>query len=123
MGELKKRGGVWWIRYYRNGRRFEESARTSNKDVARDVLKVKEGHIASGAPVSARIGRLRFEDAVADIVAEYTINGRKSLKDLERRIKKHLAPFFGGRRMSEITTADVRAFTKQRLDADASPAK
>lgn len=36
MGQLRKRGDVWWIRYYRNGRRFEESARTDKKEVARD---------------------------------------------------------------------------------------
>lgn len=28
MGQLRKRGDIWWIRYYRNGRRYEESART-----------------------------------------------------------------------------------------------
>jgi hypothetical protein len=25
---LRLRGNVWWIRYYRSGRRFEESAKT-----------------------------------------------------------------------------------------------
>lgn len=34
MGSLRKRGGVWWIRYYRNGRRSEESANTDNKKAA-----------------------------------------------------------------------------------------
>ena len=24
MGGLKQRGQIWWIRYYRNGRRYEE---------------------------------------------------------------------------------------------------
>jgi len=28
MGQLRKRGGVWWIRYLPDGRRHEESART-----------------------------------------------------------------------------------------------
>ena len=28
MGEIRKRGGVYWIRYYRDGRRIEESAKT-----------------------------------------------------------------------------------------------
>jgi len=27
MGQLRKRGGVWGIQYYRNGQRFEESRR------------------------------------------------------------------------------------------------
>ena len=26
MGQVRKRRGVWWIRYYRDGRRLEESA-------------------------------------------------------------------------------------------------
>ena len=28
MGQIRKRGGVYWIRYYRDGQRYEESART-----------------------------------------------------------------------------------------------
>ena len=39
MGELRKRGSVWWMRYYRNGQRFEESTRTDKYDEARDQLK------------------------------------------------------------------------------------
>jgi hypothetical protein len=26
MGQLRKRGGVWWIRWYREGRRFDTRA-------------------------------------------------------------------------------------------------
>ena len=26
MGQIRKRGKVYWIRYYRNGQRIEESA-------------------------------------------------------------------------------------------------
>lgn len=115
MGQLRKRGDVWWIRYYRNGRRFEESARTDNYKKALDLLKVREGDVAKGVPVSPRVGRLRFEEAAADLVTEYTINRRKTLTDVKRRIDLHLSPFFAGRRMSEITSTDVRTFTKTRL--------
>jgi len=45
MGQIRKRGGVYWIRYYRNGRRFEESARTDKWETARDLLRTKEGHL------------------------------------------------------------------------------
>lgn len=120
MGQLRKRGGVWWIRYYRDGRRFEESARTDKYETARDLLKVKEGDIAKGMPVSSATGRYRFEDAQKDIETEYAVNKRRSIGELKRRIKKHLAPVFGSRRMATITTADVRTFTKKRMDAKAS---
>ena len=37
-----------------------------------------------------------------------------SLDELKRRIKLHLEPFFGHRKMSAITTSDVRAFIAKR---------
>ena len=120
MGQLRKRGNVWWIRYYRDGQRFEESARTDKKEKARDLLRQREGAIANGAPVSAKIGRLRFEDASADLINDYTVNAKKTTADVTRRIDLHLKPFFRGRRMSTITTVDVRTFIKQRQDKGAS---
>lgn len=57
---------------------------------------------------------MRFEDAARDLVNDYKVNHRRSLDELERRITKHLAPYFGGRRMTTITTADVRAYIVQR---------
>jgi hypothetical protein len=45
MGQLRKRGGIWWIRYYRNGQRFDESSGSSKKGAAVDLLKTKEGDI------------------------------------------------------------------------------
>ena len=60
------------------------------------------------------MGRLRFEEAAADVVNGYKTNGKGSIDEVERRIAKHLAPFFGGRRMAAITTADVRTYVVQR---------
>jgi integrase len=123
MGEIRRRGRIYWIRYYRAGRRYEESAHSDKRADAVELLKIREGDIAKGMPVSANIGRFRFEDAVADIEAEYVANGRRSLGHLTRRIARHLTPFFGGRRLASITTSDIRAFTRKRLDAGAAPAE
>lgn len=120
MGQIRKRGQTYWIRYYRDGRRYEESARTTSYEKARDTLRTREGEIAKGMPVSSEIGRLRFEDASKDLETEYEVNGRKSLDAVKRRVKLHLEPFFRRRRMSSITTTDIRTFTKKRLDAGAS---
>jgi hypothetical protein len=114
MGQLRKRGGVWWIRYYRNGKRHEESASSDKKKAAIDLLRIREGDISKGAPISAKIGRLRFEEAAADVINDYRTNGKRSLEVAERRIVKHLAPFFGGRKMSNITTSDVRTYVASR---------
>lgn len=42
MGEIKKRGGVYWVRYYRNGHRYEESAHTSDRMTALELLMTRE---------------------------------------------------------------------------------
>lgn len=117
MGELRKRGAIWQLRYYRNGVRHEESSRSKSKEIARDLLRRREGAIADGVPVTAKLNRFRFEEAANDLITEYKVNKRRSLDELERRIEKHLAPFFGGRRMASITTPDVRTYIEQRQAA------
>jgi integrase len=116
MGEIRKRGGVYWIRYYRDGRRHEESARSDKYAEAENLLKQREGDVAKGLPLSAKIGRLRFEAAAADMLNDYAINGKKSHDNLKNTIiDGALEPWFRGRRMAALTTADVRAYVAQRL--------
>lgn len=117
MGEIRQRGGIYWIRYYRNGRRQEESSRSATKQVAIDLLKLREGTLARGGTVTARMSRFRFEEAAADVVTDYRVNAQSSVRSVERRIRKHLQPFFGGRRMVAIGTADVKTYIATRLEA------
>ena len=95
MGELRRRGRVWWIRYYRNGRRHEESSRSTKKQAAIDLPKIREGDVAKGVPISAKVGQLRFREAAGDLMNDYTTNGRRSVRELDGRIRLHLDPFFG----------------------------
>src|SRR5690349_7312420 len=123
MGEVRKRGQTYWIRYYRNGKRYEESAGSDKKTAAIDLLKLREGDGARGLPVTPKIGRLRFEEAAQDVINDYRVNGKRSLEVVERKIAKHLSPFFGGRRMAAITTADVRTFIVERQAATHTTSK
>src|SRR5688572_25334593 len=122
MGEIRKRGKFYQIRYYRDGQRIEESTGFTKYDEARDLLKKREGAIADGVPITAKSTRLTFDDAAKDVISDYTVNGKKSKADLERRITLHLTPVFGGRTLNSITTADLRAFAAKRLEAGASNA-
>src|SRR5262245_36871579 len=117
MGVVYRQKGrsTWMIKYYRDGRAIYESSGTDVKDDARDTLKKREAAIVDGLPVSNKIGKLRFEDAKKDLINDYTVNNRRSLDELERRITLHLEPFFGHRKLSTITTTDVRAFIAKRL--------
>lgn len=116
MGVVYRQKGRsnWMLKYYRDGRPIYESSGTDIRDEAKKVLRVREGDIAKGVPITSKTGRVRFEDAAADLINDYRVNGRKSLDELERRIKLHLEPFFGKRKLSTITTSDVRAFIAKR---------
>ena len=123
MGQIRKRGAFYQIRYYRNGQRIEEATGFTTYNEARNLLKDREGDIAKGVPITAKSTRLTFDDAAKDVVTDYAVNGKKSKGHVERRIALHLTPTFGGRTLSSITAADVRAFAAKRLEAEASPAE
>ncbi len=123
MGHIRKRGNVYWIRYYSSGKRIEESAGSGKYGDARELLRTREGDIARGVPVTVASTRLTFDVAAADVVADYTTNQKRSTAEVKRRLKLHLAPFFKGRKLSSITSADLRRFSSARLEAGASHAE
>jgi integrase len=116
MGSIyrQKNSKKWWIKYYVNGRPHRESSQSEKETEARRLLRLREGDIERGVPLTPRVGRIRFEEAAADVINDYRTNGKRSLDDVERRIEKHLKPVFGRRRMATITTADVRSYVAAR---------
>lgn len=121
MGSIYRRGKKYWIAYYRNGRKYRESTGSHRESDAKRLLRLREGDIERGLPVTPRVGRLKFSEAADDLLNDYRVNGRRSIDHAQRRIDLHLAPVFGHRRMAGITTADIRSFISTRLDAKASP--
>jgi integrase len=110
----RRTSAVWWIRYYRDGRRHEESAHTTKESEARRLLRQREGAVADGKPVTAQQARVTFDEGATDLLNDYTTNGKRSIDVVRRRVEKHLRPYFGGRRLASITTADVRAYIAHR---------
>ncbi len=108
---------IWWVKYSRGGKSYAESSESKRKADAKRLLQRIEGDVVRGKPVTPKIGRLTFEDAAKDLLADYTTNGKRSYVVVERRVRKHVAPFFAGRRMSEITPTEVRAFIGHRQTA------
>jgi integrase len=120
----ERQSPVYWVKYTRAGKGYAESSGSDRKKDAVALLQDREGDIVRGKPVTPKMGRTTFEDASADILADYTTNDKRSVGGVERRLRKHLAPFFGGWRMSNITTSDVRKFiVKRQTDLSVRVAK
>jgi integrase len=122
MGSLYKRGDTWWIKYYQNGKAIRESTGTEKETEAKRFLKLREGQVAQGKRVVPYFERLRFEELAADLLADYQINGKRSLDKAQRSIK-HLQSYFGGMRAIDITTDHVRKYIAKRQEAEYSNAE
>jgi hypothetical protein len=100
MGSLYKRGSIWWLQYRQHGKLVRESSGSSKERVAQRMLRVREGDVERGIPVVPKRDKTTFDDAANDFLNDYRTNHRRSLKDCERRLRKHLTPLFSGRRLA-----------------------
>jgi integrase len=124
MGRIFKRGEVWWVAYCYRGREYRESTRaTGNKGetLAGKLLKKRLGEIGRGCLIGPNEERITFEELVADLERDYSINGKRSVDVLPRRVR-HLRQNFALFRAVDITTDRVRAYIVDRQAAGAANA-
>ena len=113
MGSIYRRGNIYWIKYSRGGRRFRESSESTKQSIAKRLLRLREGQIAQGKFTGLEPERIRFEALEKDLINDYTINGRKSVKMVEYNLN-HLRDYFGGMKAKNITADKIRAYVTWR---------
>ena len=73
LGNVYKRGPVWWVRYNNRGREYRESARSRERADAVAMLKHRLGDLHQG-PLSALAGaRVTFDSLAQDYLQERTL--------------------------------------------------
>ena len=124
-GSIYLRGRIWWIAYeHPDGSRTAESTGTGRRPVALRLLRKRTGAGANNLPVIARAEQVTFHDAAQMVINDFVANHaadateksvEKQLAVEKRRINKHLADYFGTRKLVGITTGDVTAYKAKRL--------
>jgi hypothetical protein len=99
MGCVYKRRNTYWVKYRRNGRAFYESSHSTKFETAKKLLAQREADGSRGIPVTPAIGRLKFDEAMDDLIAHHEMTKRRSLDKSRGRIDNHLRPAFRGRRV------------------------
>ena len=115
MGHIYQRGSIYWIKYYRNGRPYQESTKSEKEGVAKNLLKVREGEIAKGEAPGIHFDKIRFEEIAEGYLTDYKVNKRKSLKKAEQYIE-HLKGSFEGFRVINITTDRIKQHINRRIE-------
>lgn len=113
MGSIYRRGNVYWIKYYRNGKCYRESSQCDKKGVAKRLLQRREGEISEGRVPGICFDRVRIDDLIEDYLTDYGVNERRTLNKAQRCCR-YLLQEFGGMRATEITTSGVKRYIKKR---------
>jgi hypothetical protein len=117
-GSLFRRGGTWWIAYYRRGRLVRESAKTSKESTAARLLRARLATADRSDFVDPRAAeRLRFSDLSALYLQDYRLNQRRTLRDAMRYVEK-LGATFGQDRALDITPDRITAYADMRRTQD-----
>jgi integrase len=114
MGSIYKRGNIYWIKYYRNGKPYRESSESKREADAKRLLKKREGEISNGKLPGIYFDKVRFDELAESFLADYRINQKKSLERAEHSVK-HLKDSFEGFRIVDITTPRIQAYIEDRM--------
>jgi integrase len=112
-GSYYRRGSVFWVKYYKNGRPYRESTGSTLERDAKDLLNRRLGDIAAGRPVNPRADRIKLDELLDDLLTEYRVNERASLRRMKELVG-HLRPSLGHLRAAAVTTAEVNRYVGRR---------
>jgi len=109
----RKRSKFLWIQYCKDGKVYRESAKSTDYDYARRLLKVKEGRLAEGRSPEINASKTRIDQLVDLYLESYKTNGYRSIERAEEfadLIRQH----FGHLRAVELTTEHMRQYREKR---------
>jgi hypothetical protein len=119
MGSIYRRTGTYWIKYYRGGRPYRESAHSDKITEAKRLLALRERQVVEGRFPGLRVERVRIEELAKDYLRDYEINGRASIKDARRYVRV-FTEMLGALRVVELRSDPV--YIDQRRKAGAANA-
>lgn len=114
--------GIFSIRYADGAGVIRREA-AGTKGAAIKLYQKRKTEILQGKKLPENLRSVvRVNDLTEAVERDYRINGKKSLDSVQRRLKRHLLPFFGTYAASDVTTAHVNKYVDQRRQEGAQNA-
>jgi integrase len=121
-GSVFKRGRIYWIKYYKDGRPYRESSESEIQDDAERLLKRRQGDIITGKFAGLGPERILFRQLTEGVIEDYEINGRSSTDDVRQRLRDHLLPALGHIRAADFGTNQLKRYIADRQKQGAARA-
>ncbi len=122
LGSIYQRGGVWWVKYHRDGKSYRESSQSKAYTAAEGLLKRRLGEMVTGKFAGLAPERIRVRELLEDVLTDYKDNGRHTADQVSRRLKLQLVPAFGNIRAADFGTAHLRRYIAARRKEEAANA-
>ena len=123
-GRVFKRGQLWWVAYYDNGREQRESSGSRERKEAVKLLRQRLGEVAFGVtrsdtPKRKRARTVKMHDLFDLVEHHYELNGRTSKANglCLRRMRKH----FGRYPVEACTSLVISHYMTGRLRSGRKP--
>jgi integrase len=111
QGNVFLRKGIWHIRYWDGREQIRESARTTTRKEALDLLQERLAYV-----LQHRAGphRVTIDALLNLLIKDYREQDRASLQNVEQRVRKHVRPAFGKLKAKQLTTTHIREYKEKR---------
>jgi len=110
---IYKRGKVWWIDYYDQGRRVRERVEASSKKVAQQALAARKGEIVQGRFELRKVRPGAFFKDFSEAYLEYSKANKRSWKR-DRTSLRALYRHFENLRLNDITPWHIEKYKLKR---------
>jgi integrase len=116
---IVKRRNKWWIDFGHRGRRYRLVSPDNSKAGAKAYEALLRQRLASGLPLQPQVIKksLKFKDFAEKWFESYVkLNNKPSaIKGKKTDLYSALVPYFGSKRLNEITALDIEEFKSKRL--------
>src|ERR1051325_3076231 len=108
QGSIYQRRGWWWCDYSVGGVRRREPCETRDREEALNVLRRKQGKIASGEMMAP--DRIRRRDLLRLLLEDYDMRGVAQTYIAALKVKSILNPKLGDVKAAKLTTEQINWF-------------
>jgi hypothetical protein len=118
FGSIYRRGAVLWIKYYREGKPFYESAQSDKQGDAQRLLNKRRAEIYNGTHLESKARKVLVTDFLDDLIRDYRTNGKDHVW-CEGVVRNRLRPAFGAMQAAKIGYGDGQRYIERRQNEGA----
>ena len=121
MGSIYKRGNVYWLKYYNNGKCHRESSRSDDIKDAEKLLVLRESEILKEGRPGFIYQKVRFNEVCQDYIRNLKINKKKAFDDQGKMLKAYVDEALRARVFLATEAFDVRRYVERRFEQVGNP--